>query len=234
MSGKIFYKMIMTVLLVPVFCISGPKNLFGQDAAIRSYLALGDSYTVGTGVNRTKSWPMQLTDLLQASGVPVRTAVVAQNGWTTGDLAAAMEQLNLSPGYDLVTLMIGVNNEFRGLNSNAYGYEFEILLKWAILLAEGDAGRVIVVSIPDWGVSPFGAGRDQKAIAANIDLYNQINRTLAQRYGTGYVDVTAVVRAAGAAQDMYASDGLHPSRAMHTRWAETVLPEAQAALDKDE
>jgi len=190
-------------------------------------LALGDSYTIGEGVPEAERWPVQLAARLAQDGVACAApTIVARTGWTTDELLAAIEQTNLAPPYDLVTLLIGVNNQYRGYPPEQYRREFDALLERALGLAGGNAAHVVVLSIPDWGVTPFArsAGRDAARIARDLDGYDAIARELARARGVAYIDVTATTRARGAEPDMLTSDGLHPSGRMYALWTEAVLP----------
>ena len=190
-------------------------------------LALGDSYTIGEGVAEAEAerWPAQLAHAL---GTPA-AEILARTGWTTDELAAAMAQHVFHPPYDLVTLLIGVNNQYRGRDLANYREEFRALLERAIELAGDRPERVIVVSIPDWGVTRFGheSKRDTAQIAREIDLYNAANAEISRSARVHYVDVTMFSR-----EDpgLVVDDGLHPSGAAYRRWSEAVLPIARRAL----
>ena len=206
-----------------------------SSASAASYLALGDSYTIGEGVAAPERWPNQLADMLRKNGVDVgEPEIVAKTGWTTDELSAAMDAHTFSPPYRLVTLLIGVNNQYRGRNLDNYRVEFKKLLERAIDLAGKDPKKVVVVSIPDWGVTRFGqgSGRDTAEIARQLDAYNAANAQIAKMLHCGYVDVTAVSRQAGNQAAMLVSDGLHPSPKMYTAWSERILPAAKAALSQ--
>jgi lysophospholipase L1-like esterase len=179
---------------------------------VTRFLALGDSYTIGEGVTPEERWPNQLR-----IGEP---EIIARTGWTTGELSAAIDAASLQSPYDLVTLLIGVNNQYRGRGVEEYRREFAALLRRAIELAGGKPSRVIVVSIPDWGVTPFAAGRDRAAIAREIDSFNAVNRAEAWRAGARYADITPISRQK---PELVASDGLHPSGAMYAEWARAIL-----------
>jgi lysophospholipase L1-like esterase len=199
------------------------------------YLALGDSYTIGEGVAAPERWPNQLADMLRKSGVDVgEPEIVAKTGWTTDELSAAMDAHTFSPPYRLVTLLIGVNNQYRHRDLDNYRVEFQKLLERAIDLAGKDPKKVVVVSIPDWGVTRFGkeSGRDTAEIARQLDAYNAANAQIAKMLHCGYVDVTAVSRQGANQAAMLVSDGLHPSAKMYTEWATRVLPAAKAALSQ--
>ena len=194
-------------------------------------LALGDSYTIGEGVPVEERWPIQLIELLRAQGLTVAPPqIIAATGWTTSDLESAIERADMAPPYDLVTLLIGVNDQYRGWGADRYQDGFARLLHEAIDLAGGDAKRVIVLSIPDYGVTPFGRHRDPQAIRAAIDRFNEINRTLTQGVGARYVDITPLSREAADDPSLLAGDGLHPSGEMYARWARLALSVALAAV----
>lgn len=191
-------------------------------------LSLGDSYTIGEAVSAAEGWPMQLSAMLRARGVPVATpTIVARTGWTTSELTRGIDSANPSFGYDLVTLQIGVNDQFRGLAVDDYRKNFRVLLERAVEFANGRPSRVIVLSIPDWGVTSFADGRDRGRIARDIDAFNAVNRDETSRAGARYVDVTGVSREK---PDLLAADGLHPSGRMYGTWSQLAEPEALAAL----
>jgi lysophospholipase L1-like esterase len=196
--------------------------------AQRRYLALGDSYTIGEGVPEAERWPVQLVAALGTAGVPVTAPeIIARTGWTTDELDAAITARAPQGPYALVTLLVGVNNQYRGRSVDEYRTQFRALLQRAIGFAGGDPARVIVVSIPDWGVTPFNTRRDPATVAAQIDAYNAVNKAESAAAQVAWVDVTDLTRAQPAA---VVADGLHPSAAMYAQWAARVLPLAQAAL----
>lgn len=195
------------------------------------YLALGDSYTIGEGVEDAGRWPVQLAARLREAGITIgEPRIIATTGWTTDELAAAMDAAEPLGDWDFVSLLIGVNNQYRGRSVDEYVGEFHRLLRRAITLASGRAQRVLVLSIPDWGVTPFAyaSDRDRQAIADDLDAYNAAARELCMAEGVAFVDITAISRST--AGDMLAEDGLHPSAAQYTRWAEAALPVAQRLL----
>jgi lysophospholipase L1-like esterase len=197
------------------------------------FLALGDSYTIGEGVATDGRWPEQLAARLREAGIAIDAPeIIARTGWTTDELAAAMDTHAFHPPYALVTLLIGVNNQYRGRDLENYRSEFQRLLERAIELAGRRPRHVIVVSIPDWSVTRFGheSGRDVAQVAGQIDAYNAANAQIAKMLDVGYVDVTAASRDGGARAAMLVGDGLHPSAAMYGRWSELLLPATQAAL----
>ena len=195
------------------------------------YLALGDSYTIGESVSEAERWPNQLAELLRAEGVTVEVTIIAHTGWTTDELWRGMQVAKLEPPYDLVSLLIGVNNQYRGYDINEYNEQFVFLLNKSIEHAGGDQNRVIVLSIPDWGVTPFALGRDRGQIAKEINEFNLVNREESEKAGVHYVDVIPSSREASNDISLIASDGLHPSGKMYSEWARLAYPEALKALE---
>jgi lysophospholipase L1-like esterase len=194
------------------------------------YLALGDSYTIGASVAPAERWPVQLAAQLRANGLIVaEPLVIARTGWTTDELMAGIERQQPQGLFDLVSLLIGVNDQYRGRSGDEYRRQLRQLLHTAIAYAGGHAAHVIVLSIPDWSVTPFAAGQQRAAIAAAIDDFNTINRQETAQAGAHYVDVTPVSRQALQDASLLATDGLHPSGKMYTQWVELVLPTALAA-----
>jgi len=197
------------------------------------FLALGDSYTIGESVAPEERWPVQLRALLRAEGLDIGDpTLIATTGWTTDELSAAIDRANPQGAFDLVSLLIGVNNQYRGRGQDEYREQFAALLQRAIGFAGGNPARVLVLSIPDWGVTPFAARleRDPAAVAADIDAFNAINRAETERPGAHYVDVTPFSREAAHDPSLLADDGLHPSGRMYAEWARLALPAAREAL----
>ncbi|MGH8041366.1 MAG: SGNH/GDSL hydrolase family protein [Rudaea sp.] len=208
-------------------------TLAANSAAHARFLALGDSYTIGEGVTPAQRWPNQLVATLRKNGIAIADPeIVARTGWTTDELAAAMDAHTFHPPYALVALLIGVNNQYRGRDADNYRLEFHRLLERAIALAGKQPQRVVVVSIPDWGITRFGAdsGRDSAQIARELDAYNSINAQLTAALHAHYVDISEICRAGGGDADMLVADGLHPSAAQYKRWVEVILPQAREAL----
>jgi lysophospholipase L1-like esterase len=204
----------------------------GQSQARRPvrYLALGDSYTIGASVAPAERWPVQLAAQLRANGLIVaEPLIIARTGWTTDELMAGIERQQPQGPFDLVSLLIGVNDQYRGRSDDEYRRQLRQLLHSAITYAGGHPAHVIVLSIPDWSVTPFAAGQPRAAIAAAIDHFNVINRQEAAQAGVHYVDVTPVSRQALQDASLLATDGLHPSGKMYTQWVELMLPTALAA-----
>lgn len=198
------------------------------------FLALGDSYTIGEAVDFADRWPVQLAAMLRPHGIDIsEPEIIATTGWTADELAAAIDAAQLIGPYDFVSLLIGVNNQYRSCPLDEYRAQFRGLLHRAIEFAGGDPSCVIVLSIPDWGVTPFAEGRDRARIAREIDAFNAVNRDEAIAAGARYVDVTLISRDAAEDPSLIAADGLHPSGEMYRRWAELVLPEALSTLAPD-
>jgi lysophospholipase L1-like esterase len=194
-------------------------------------LALGDSYTIGEGVETEARWPMQLAERLRTEGLTVaEPELIARTGWTTDELAEAIARQDPEGPYQLVMLLIGVNNQYRGNPIAEYRAEFEALLITAIHLAGDETARVVVLSIPDWGATPFAQGQDQARIRGEIEAFNAENRQASERAGVHYVDVTQLSRLAQANPALLASDGLHPSGEMYAAWVELLLPVTRSAL----
>jgi lysophospholipase L1-like esterase len=204
-----------------------------DDLKMLSYLALGDSYTIGEGVGGSGRWPLQLAAALRAEGIALGDPrIIATTGWTTDELASAMDAAEPLGEWDFVSLLIGVNNQYRGRDVDDYVGEFATLLQRAIALAGGRTGRVLVLSIPDWGATAFArdSGRDLAQVAAELDAYNEAAKEICASLGVAFVDITGISRDRGDAPGMLAADGLHPSAAMHARWVEAVLPVARGLL----
>lgn len=195
-----------------------------------NYLALGDSYTIGESVPDTERFPAQLVSSLTKNNIYFNSPeIIATTGWTTDELADAIKkkQSSLLPKYDLVSLLIGVNNQYRGRDAEEYRTQFKDLLRTAIVFAGGEKSRVFVVSIPDWGVTPFAEGRDRKKIGEEIDLYNKINKEETLKEGIAYIDITPESRTAVNDKSLIASDGLHPSEKMYKEWVDLILPQVK-------
>ena len=204
-----------------VLLLAGCAHARPPATARMTYLALGDSYTIGEGVAARDRWPVQLARLLGIA----EPVIIAKTGWTTDELAAAIPEQPET--YALVTLLIGVNNQYRGRSLPEYREQLASLLQRAVSYAGGRADRVIVLSIPDWGVTPFAKERDRAQVSAEIDRFNAVNREETERTGARWVDVTAISRRDP--QDV-AGDGLHPSPRAYAAWAHAALPQAEAAL----
>lgn len=185
-----------------------------------SYLALGDSYTIGESVPVYDSFPYQTVQILRRAGRNFYAAeIVAKTGWTTDELFDNITHTKLQSPYDFVSLLIGVNNQYRGRQVEEYKTQFTELLQQAIAFAGNKASRVIVLSIPDWGATPFAAGRDTNKIAAEIDAYNAANKAISAKFKVHYIDITPGTREAATDESLVAADKLHPSAKEYARWA---------------
>lgn len=197
-----------------------------QNSGEKSYLALGDSYTIGEGVEENERWPVQVIQQFNerfAGNQLKKPDIVATTGWTTDELLEAIRNSDFQNQYDLVSLLIGVNNQYRSYPINQFEEEFTQLLNFAIEKA-GDPGHVFVVSIPDWGVMPFAAGSDRNKIAQEIDLYNQLEKEICTKAGVIFIDITDISRDAEKHPEYIASDDLHPSGKQYAAWTERILP----------
>ncbi len=193
------------------------------------YLALGDSYTIGESVPASFRWPVQLAGRLREEGLDVvEPELVARTGYTVLELDAAIDATALEGPFALVSLLIGVNDQYRGYPLAGYEADFRAMLLRSIDFAGGEPERVIVLSIPDWGVTPFATGRDRGLISEEIDAFNAVNAALAAELGARYVDVTEASRAEAA--DLVAADGLHPSARQYAIWACLASGPARTAL----
>lgn len=199
--------------------VSNPPNTTGSDAGAKKYLALGDSYTIGTSVSETDRFPVQTAALLQAAGINVKAEIIATNGWTTGDLMYAIQDKPVALNFDAVSLLIGVNNQYQGKSLAAYRQEFTKLLQRAIELANGKASHVFVLSIPDYSVTPFAGNSNRQQIAAEIDAFNAANKMISADFRVNYLNVTDESRKAANDPSLVASDGLHFSGKEYAVWA---------------
>lgn len=198
-----------------VVIVMSSMSLYDQGGV--NYLALGDSYTIGESVAEAERWPNQLAQKLK---IPNPT-IIATTGWRTDDLNGAIQSANLKNEYDLVSLLIGVNNQYQGKSAAQYEIEFEDLLKTAIQLAKGKSKNVFVVSIPDYGYTPFGKPK-QEIITPRIDEFNQINKRIADKYQITYFNITGISRKGLDDPTLVAADGLHPSGKMYAQWVAVI------------
>jgi lysophospholipase L1-like esterase len=197
---------------------------------MHTYLALGDSYTIGEGVPLHQSFPYQTVQLLRSAGQEFfAPEIIARTGWTTDELAHTLGGIRLLPRYDFVTLLIGVNNQYRGRDTREYARQFGEVLQKALRLT-GNPWRVFVLSIPDWGCSPFAAGRDKPAITREIDAFNAVARDIAKVQHTPFIDITTHSRNPGASPESFVADGLHPSPITYRFWAEQLASAINATL----
>lgn len=206
-------------------------NAFG-DTTQRCLLALGDSYTIGQSVAEAGRFPVQTVKYLTAQGINFHAPeIIARTGWTTGNLLGSLaDAAPLKQTYDIVTLLIGVNNQYQHGSQQQYADEFLTLLNKAIQFAGNNKKRVIVLSIPDYSVTPFANGSNKDLIAKEIDAFNAINKKIATAAGVNYVDITGFTRMAATDASLTASDGLHPSGVEYTVWANELIPVIKTAL----
>lgn len=196
---------------------------------MKRFLALGDSYTIGESVPEEERWPVQLAASLQEASIPVdRPQIVARTGWTTAELSAAIAAASIDPPYDLVSLLIGVNNQYRGYSLEEYRVEFAALLAQAIEFAGDRPEHVLVLSIPDWGMTPFAErdAREPALITSQIVQFNAVNFDETQKLGAVYVDIFPISQQAYADEGLIAGDQLHPSGVQYRLWAEAAFPAA--------
>ena len=213
------------LVLVSMSCSSQESDQKLQEQIkSKSYLALGDSYTIGESVPVSDRFPVILVNDLNGKGYNFQEPkIVAKTGWTTDELKTAILKENLSENYDLVTLLIGVNNQYTGRDVENFRLEFADLLQMAIGFANDQPEKVVVVSIPDWGVSPFASGRDQEKIAEEIDLYNKVKKEETLKRNVTFVDITVISRSGLGIPDYFAKDGLHFSGKMHQLWVNEIM-----------
>ncbi len=198
-----------------------------------TFLSLGDSYTIGESVETKDRWSVQLAAMLRKKGIDMAPPdIIARTGWTTAELAEAIGKSGNSKKYDLVSLLTGVNNQYRGQPLDRYQTEFRELLQTAIRYAGNQPNRVIVVSIPDWGVTPFAQGRDRARIAAEIDAFNAVCLQESRKAGVKFFNITPLSRQAAVDAVHVASDGLHFSGRQYGLWAEQMLPEVMKIFRK--
>jgi len=213
----------------PVVIVAPPVN---DTTSLRSYLALGDSYTIGQSVPVADRFPVQTVKYLAEQGVKFNAPeIIAQTGWTTGNLISTLDfSAPVKSSYDIVTLLIGVNNQYQGRSKPEYADQFLILLNRAVLYAGNHKKRVIVLSIPDYSVTPFASGSNRASIAREIDSFNVINKTIAANAGVYYLDIIPASRLAANDKTLIATDGLHPSGLQYKLWADGLVPIIKNAL----
>jgi lysophospholipase L1-like esterase len=228
------HQAVTTLLRKAVWCtVLLLSSMTQTNAQPLRMLCLGDSYTIGEAVDEAERFPNQTADLLRDRSFNVdRLRIIATTGWTTDELQKAIDEANVSETYDVVTLLIGVNNQYRGRDIENYKVEFTGLLQQALQFANGKPDRVFVLSIPDWSVTPFAKDRDGSKIAEEIDAFNAVNRELSRQAGVHYLDITPVSRGAVSDNALVASDGLHPSGKMYGLWAAMLAPMVAQALKR--
>lgn len=221
-------------LLFPILisCQTKTDSLEPTNSESFSYLALGDSYTIGTGIDTANSYPMQLTDSLTVEGYTFEeTQIIATNGWTTQDLIDGIQDTKPGSDHDLVSLLIGVNNQFQGLEIDLYTTQFRDLLEQAIGFAGMDTSKVLVISIPNYGVTPFGQAFDPDKIRTEITQYNEIASEISAEYDIPFINITPISELAADDPDLLASDKLHPSAEMYSLWVTEILKIVRPKLE---
>ncbi|CAN5410140.1 SGNH/GDSL hydrolase family protein [soil metagenome] len=242
--GKIFFSPVI-LLLVFLSCTKKDNYAYGNTGTMpppttppvitsseKTYLALGDSYTIGQSVAVADRFPNQTANLLLNDSIKVASPeIIAQTGWTTSNLLNSINNtLPKLATYDIVTLLIGVNNQYQHMSIDLYRSEFTLLLNKSITYAANKKDHVFVLSIPDYSVTPFASGSDKATIAAEIDAYNKINKEITLAAGCIYVDITPASRQAATDRSLIASDGLHPSGKQYNIWSTLLIPFVKAAL----
>lgn len=209
----------------PIIAEEKPPFTMNKDTI--SYLALGDSYTIGQSVNQKERFPVQLMDSLEKNyDVITKLEIIATTGWRTDDLLNAMDRENPQAGnYNFITLLIGVNNQYQGRPIEQYKEELEVLIKRSIDLLEGKSQNLILVSIPDYGVTPFASGGNPLKIATELNAYNEIKEQMAVKFNVRYVYITDISKQAKFDLTLLASDELHPSGKMYGLWVDRIYPE---------
>jgi lysophospholipase L1-like esterase len=230
-----FYPLTLILALLLISGCSTEKKTSDTESHQKStisYLALGDSYTIGESVSEQLRWPVQLSDSLEAQGYTVNeTRIIAKTGWTTAELQEGIEQAQPDSSYDLVSLLIGVNNQYRGYDIDIYKTEFRELLEQSIAFASGDTSKVFVVSIPNYGVTPFGLSKEE-SIRTELLEYDAIAESIASEYGIPFVNITPISEKAKDDPSLVAMDNLHPSGSMYTQWVSEILPVVTTLLEQ--
>lgn len=220
-----FISAISLIILIPAYFMI-------SDATVKhkyTYLAIGDSYTIGEIVKENERFPVQLSQRLNSDSIDIaEPLIIAKTGWTTDELLAAIKEKNVKDTFNIVTLLIGVNNQYRGRSSEEYRAELKQLLDIAIKYAGGKNEHVFVLSIPDWGVTPFAEGKDRGKIAAEIDEYNRVKKEECEKLGVKYYDITGISRINE--PELIASDGLHPSGKMYRMWVDKIYSDITSTL----
>lgn len=235
MSKNIFLPILLFVILF-MGCSSEDSKLIADTKKSIQYLALGDSYTIGEGVCWNCNFPTQLKDSLLQTELfsSVNVKIVAQTGWTTTNLKNAIANENLMANYDLLTLLIGVNNQYQNKPFSLYEIEFPELLQTAITLANGNKNRVIVVSIPDYAYTPFGQSSSNPSTISNqLDNYNAFAKNHAESLGITFINITDITREGLNNPNLVASDNLHPSQLAYRKFVERMLPIALEKFNVD-
>lgn len=236
----------MRLLVYLLFCISilacsksGSQSIAtGSSATVptlptitNAYLALGDSYTIGQSVTENERFPAQLANFLQSQAKNIGSPnYVATTGWTTIDLQNAINNQNLQPKYDIITLLIGVNDQYQHLDTGGYAIRFRQLLLKAITLAKDNKQHVFVLSIPDYSATPFVPAAQKPSVSKEIDFFNSINKRITDSLQVSYTDITPASRQAATNPSLIANDGLHPSGLQYKLWVDLLAPKVAQVL----
>lgn len=221
-------------LIVSLFMLlNGTNPSVDMQDQRKTYLALGDSYTIGESVSESERWPVQLAATLTEKGILMADPkIIARTGWRTDELKAAIEaDKDLAESYDMVSLLIGVNNQYQGKSVESFAPEFEELIQMAIKLAGDDASSVFVVSIPDYGKTPFGAAKEEQ-IEKELNAYNKVSKEICKKYKIKYFNITPGSRRAKQDPELVAGDKLHPSGKMYREWTDAVRKYAHKIVKK--
>ena len=233
MFTNLFLLFLFVCILIIVLYLNNRSAMPFKNYTI---LALGDSYTIGEGIPLEDSFPYQLVQSLRKTGQSFTAPeIIAQTGWTTDDLKKGIRKHVFLRSYDFVSLLIGVNNQYRGLDINEYALHFEQLVKQAIAFAGGEHRYVFVLSVPDWGISPYASGRNREEISSEINKYNLVNKNTAEEYRVQYIDITSTAPHV-IDESAWAPDLLHPSATEYQRWAQLIAEQIQSLIvyDKQE
>lgn len=233
-SVKMIFKLLQALSLVILLsnCDSKIKKKASDYTGPVSYLALGDSYTIGTGIEQRNNYPSQLADSLTTLGFKVDTThIIATNGWTTTDLKNGIAENEPPSDFNLVSLLIGVNNQYQWLDVELYKTEFRELLEQAIEFAGGESENVFVISIPNYGVTPFARTKEPETIRRKISEYNEIAEEISDEYNIPFINITPISEMAEDDLSLLASDELHPSAKMYSMWIEEMLPTVTQILE---
>ncbi|HIB36081.1 SGNH/GDSL hydrolase family protein [Mesonia sp.] len=225
---------LFSILLVLSSCGSSSEMPTTSESTKNfTYLALGDSYTIGESVSESERWPVQLTQKFRDSGYLMQSPkIIARTGWRTDELLAAMDEQLGEEKYDLVSILIGVNNQYQGRDLEQFQEELELIIQQAIQRSKNGADGVFLVSIPDYSVTPFAQGGNVDEIAHEIMVYNERCMVTSSDYGVDYIYITDISEEAATNPELIAGDGLHPSGEMYRRWVERIFPQVKGYLNE--
>lgn len=233
MANYVVYAWIVSVAITmssPIRHLPSVDQPGNSDETPFTYLALGDSYTIGESIPESGRWSVQLVSLLEEQEKKVTLDIIARTGWTTAELSSAIASGGNRKSYSMVSLLIGVNNQYRGLPLEDYRREFAALLNTAVAFAHHNPAHVFVLSIPDWGATPYAENRDRNKIANEIDAFNAVAQEECEKHSIVFVDITGLSRTAATDLSLVAGDSLHFSAAMYRMWALKALPVAKQIL----